>query len=297
MNNTNSNKNSEHLAVLLGAFLISFSPVFVKIADVSSTVAGVYRVLFGAITLLIYAFIKRDKFWKGWPQFILAITIGFVFAVDLTAWHKSIHYIGPGLSTILGNFQVLLLSAFGVFILKEKLSWRFKMAVPLGLLGLILIFGWDWQSLDANYKLGFLLGLATAISYATFTLTLRHSQSRPDPLSPLVNLIYISLSTTFFMSIFSLILGERFAIPNLKSWGAMLGYGVICQALAWLLISRSLPKLRASLVGLILLLQPTLSFVWDMLLFGRPTTLYEMFGVIMALAAIYLGSSNRNGRK
>lgn len=287
------NNNREYLALMAGAFLISFSPVFVKLANVGPTVAGVYRNLFGGLFLLIYALIIKEKFWRGWPQFTLAILIGFIFAVDLTFWHKSIIYLGPGLSTILGNFQVFLLAGYGVLILKEKLTWRFRLAVPLGITGLILIFGWEWQGLTSNYKLGFVMGLATALSYAIFTLTLRHSQSRLNPLSPMVNLIYLSLATAFFMAVFSIFQGESFVIPDKTSWGSMLGYGIICQAIAWLIISKSLPRLRASLVGLILLLQPTLAFVWDIVLFARPTTVFEITGAVMALIAIYLGSTSK----
>ncbi len=197
MEKTATNNNREYLALIIGASLISFSPVFVKIANVGPTMAGVYRNLFGAIFLLIYALALKEKFWRGLPQFLIAAVIGLVFAIDLTCWHRSILYIGPGLSTILGNFQVFILTGYGVLILKEKLTWRFRLAVPMGMMGLILIFGWDWSNLGFDYKLGFALGIGTAITYSIFTLTLRHSQSRPNPLSALVNLIYISLSAVF----------------------------------------------------------------------------------------------------
>ena len=42
--------------------------------------------------------------------------------------------------------------------------------------------------------------------------------------------------------------------------------------------------------GLALLLQPTLSFVWDVLFFGRPMQAIEIAGAAIALVAIYLGS-------
>ncbi|MDH3433815.1 MAG: EamA/RhaT family transporter, partial [Gammaproteobacteria bacterium] len=42
--------------------------------------------------------------------------------------------------------------------------------------------------------------------------------------------------------------------------------------------------------GLALLLQPTLSFVWDVLFFARPMSLTELAGAAIALFAIYLGS-------
>ena len=61
------------------------------------------------------------------------------------------------------------------------------------------------------------------------------------------------------------------------------------QSLGFILITHGLPKIRASLSGLILPLQPALAFVWDVLFFKRPTTLINWLGVLVALAAIYLG--------
>ena len=43
-------------------------------------------------------------------------------------------------------------------------------------------------------------------------------------------------------------------------------------------------------MGLALLLQPTLSFAWDVLFFDRPMTAIELTGAGIALVAIYLGS-------
>ena len=57
----------------------------------------------------------------------------------------------------------------------------------------------------------------------------------------------------------------------------------------WVLISSGLPGLAASRAGLLLLLQPTLAFVWDLVLFARPTSPIELLGAVMTLVAIYLG--------
>ncbi|MGH8335846.1 MAG: EamA family transporter, partial [Gammaproteobacteria bacterium] len=64
--------------------------------------------------------------------------------------------------------------------------------------------------------------------------------------------------------------------------------------LGWVLISSSIHKVRASQVGLILLLQPVCAFAWDVLFFGRRFTAVEIAGAVLALAAIYLGSVRRS---
>jgi len=55
-------------------------------------------------------------------------------------------------------------------------------------------------------------------------------------------------------------------------------------------ISAGIAKIDASRAGLLLILQPTLAFVWDILFFARPTGLMEMLGALVTLFSIYLGT-------
>ena len=55
-------------------------------------------------------------------------------------------------------------------------------------------------------------------------------------------------------------------------------------------IASSLPKVSTTEAGLALLLQPPLSFAWDVLFFSRPMTATELAGAAIALFAIYLGA-------
>jgi drug/metabolite transporter (DMT)-like permease len=51
--------------------------------------------------------------------------------------------------------------------------------------------------------------------------------------------------------------------------------------------------MEASRAGLLLLLQPTGAFIWDILIFTRPTSGIEYFGAGLALTAIYLGNTTK----
>jgi drug/metabolite transporter (DMT)-like permease len=279
--------------LLAGATLISFSPVFVKIADVEPTVAGFYRSAFGAVFLLIVVVARGDALWKGRKPFLLALACAAFFAADLTFWHRAIEYIGPGLSTIMGNFQVFFLAAFGILVFREKVDWRFLVSVPLAIAGLMMLVGVDWSVLESTYKLGVAFGLLTAVTYAAYVLVLQKSQSESPRLSAPANLAVISLGTAAIMAIEGPIQGESFHVPNARSWIAMASYGVLCQALGWIIISRALTRVEASRAGLILLLQPTLAFVWDILFFARPTNMIDALGASIALTAIYIGGARR----
>ncbi|UCG53773.1 MAG: DMT family transporter [Candidatus Latescibacterota bacterium] len=277
--------------LLVGATMISFSPVFVKLADVGPTMAGFYRNLFGGMFLLVIVLTRGEKLWAGFRPFALASTCGVLFAADLTFWHRSIHYVGPGLATIIGNFQIFFLAAFGIAVFRERIDWKYLVSIPLAIFGLFLIVGIDWSRLESSYKIGVLCGVATAITYAAYLLVLQRSQWETRRLAAAANLCIISLVTAVVMGVEGRLQGESFHIPDWQSWSSLLAYGVICQAIGWMTISRALVKVEASRAGLILLLQPTLAFIWDILFFSRPTDIVDVAGASLALVAIYLGGS------
>lgn len=277
--------------MLAGTVFISFSAVFVKLAHVGPTTAGFYRVFIGALFLLVLVLAKRESLWKGWTPLWLAVVAGVFFSADLISWHRSIHYIGPGLSTILANFQVFFLAIIGVVAFKERITWQFATSIPLAVAGLFLLVGVEWESLDARYKTGVWLALFCAVMYTFYLLVLRRSQMRDVRLRPIANLAIISVITAAMLGPVGYLQGEKFAIPDAQTAWSLVGLGVLCQAVGWIIISWAVTKIEASRVGLLLLLQPTLTFVWDILFFDRPTTSVEILGALLTIVAIYFGST------
>jgi drug/metabolite transporter (DMT)-like permease len=281
------------LEILLGTVFISFSAVFVKLAHVGPTASGVYRNLFGALALLALTAVRRDTLWRGVTPVFYAVLAGVFFATDIFCWHRSILYIGPGLATIMGNFQVFVMALVGIAVFHERATWRFALSLPLAVLGLLLLVGFRWGALDASYRTGLLLGLATALTYAGYLLTLRRSQRAATRLAAVPNLALVTAVTAVILWIVAVKNGESLRIPDGQSWLVLVAYGVLCQALGWIVISRGLRTVDASRAGLLLLLQPTLTFVWDVLFFDRPTTPVEALGAVLAVGAIYMGSARR----
>lgn len=281
------------LSLLAGAVLISFSSVMVKLTQVGPTTSAFYRVLFGGLGLSLLVLARRERLWAGWPPLAGALAAGLLFALDLFFWHRSILYVGPGLATILANFQVFIMAGAGVLLLGERPGWRLAAAIPLAVLGLIMVVAQDWLDLGPQYRLGVIFGLVTALSYACYLLVLRWAVRRRPNLGATANVALISLACAGLLALEMARAGESFAIPSPADWGWLLIYGLACHGLGWVLISLGLGRIPASRAGLALLLQPTLSFVWDMLFFARPTTGLEASGAALALGAIYLGSASQ----
>jgi drug/metabolite transporter (DMT)-like permease len=146
--------------LLIGAVMISFSGVWVTVSHVSPATSAFYRALFGSFFLMAGALWRREIRWLSWRQNKLILFCGGFLALDLTFYHYGIQFVGPGLGTILPNFQVFLMALAGALFFKEKLRPVYWGAVPLGIAGLMLVVGVAWQELDRTYKLGIYAGLA-----------------------------------------------------------------------------------------------------------------------------------------
>jgi drug/metabolite transporter (DMT)-like permease len=290
-------KNNHTIAMLslfFGAFLISFSGVWVKISLVSPASSAFYRVFFGGIILLILTIINKEIKWYGFRHIALLFFCALMFALDLFFYHSTIEYIGPGLGTIIPNFQVIILTFVGVFFLKEKLHISFIFSIPFAFAGLFMIVGFKWNVLPDSYQIGLIMGFLTAFLYASFLLSLRKLQAGMEKSSFFYVLMLVSLATAFFLAIEMIRSGNSFEIPSTKSFLALGSLGLFSQVIGWILITNALPKIRASYSGLILLIQPALAFVWDVLFFQRPTTLINWTGVVLALLAIYIATIGKS---
>ncbi len=274
--------------VFVGAVMISFSGVWVTVSDVTPTASAFYRVFFGGLFLLAATVIRREIRWMGTRHAALALLCGLFLALDLVCYHYSVHLIGPGLGTILPNLQVFILAILGALFLKEKLHLRTIVSMPVAFGGLWLVVGPDWTTMRSGYQAGIAFGLTAAIFYSLFLISLRQLQTQQRGLSIFYVMMLVSVTTAALIAPAIQITGDTFAIPNTRTLAALLSLGLFSQCIGWILITNALPHLRTALSGLILLLQPALAFVWDVLFFGRSTGIVNWLGVIVVLCAIYL---------
>ncbi len=277
------------LHLLAGSALISLSPIFIRLAKVPPDAAGFYRMLFAAISLLAWAQIARVP--KRLPRrpLVMLAAGAILLGIDLMCWHRSIHLIGPGLSTLIANFQVFFTALFSWLVFRQRLAPIFLFAVLLALGGLFLITGINPGVLTTGTRIGIGLALVTALFYSGYILSLKQAMQH-DGVSGVSAMLVVSTVCMFFMGSVNLLGGATFAIPDATSLLSLIGVGVLSTTVGWALISSALRQVPATLASLVLILQPTLSFVWDLLIFNRPLGGSEALGIGLILVAIYLGS-------
>jgi drug/metabolite transporter (DMT)-like permease len=283
-----------HFRLFTGAALISFSPVFVNLVSVSPTTSGFYRVLIGGSALAVFLILTGKKLAFSRPAWIAIGFAAVFFALDIWFWHRSIVYIGPGLATLIANMQVFFMMAAGIIFFGQRPSWRQVIAIPLAIAGLAMVVGLDWDGLTADYRTGVWLGLLTAVSYAGYMLFMRQARLQASYQVPIREVAVMSLLVSAMLGVSAVIEGESLVIPTMMDAVWLLAYGLLCHGVGLMFIASSLAKVTTTEVGIALLLQPSLSFVWDILIFDRPTNALEGLGAVIALLAIFLGSARRS---
>ena len=284
------------VAGVLGALTIAFSAILVDLADVSPASAAFFRCLYALPALGALAWWEdRRHGRRSWRERRLAIPAGALFAVDLIAWNHAIADVGAGLATVLGNLQVVIVPFLALALLGERVPKRILLSLPIVLLGILLVSGaLDSGAYGANPSRGVLYGVITALTYAAFLLIQR--QGSADLRRPGGPLFDTSLVTAAFALLYGLAIGAGDLVPAWPSAGWLILLGLTSQALGWLLITMSLPRLPAAMTSLTLTIQPIASVALGAILLGQEPSVLQLAGVACILAGLLSVALRRSAR-
>jgi drug/metabolite transporter (DMT)-like permease len=279
-----------HLAALGGAMCIAFSGIFYRWSAVSPETGAMYRALFGLPLLALVAVgeVRRYGPMTGRQRRLAAIA-GVFFAGDLIFWHYAIEAVGAGLATVLANLQVIVVGLVAWVLLGERPSRSVLGALPVVLLGVVLISGvLGTDAYGANPALGVVLGLGTAVFYAGYLLVIRRvGRDLRRPAGPVTVATAATAVTAAGVGIAT---GNLDPTPGLESlaWLALLG--ITAQFGGSLLIAISLPRLPAVLTSIILLSQPVVTVGLAMVLLGEAPSVAQLAGVVFVIGGIALAT-------
>jgi drug/metabolite transporter (DMT)-like permease len=274
-----------HILALIGILAISFSAIFVRLADTSPATATFFRMAYAVPVLAVWWQIVHRRAAVASFRRGLAFICGIVLAVDLSLWHWSIGLIGAGLSTVLANVQVVFVGVFAWVLHGERPSGRAVATVPLILLGVALITGLGRpDAYGSDPILGAVLGAAAGVCYATFLILFRASnRNLVPPSGPLLYATAGAAVTTLMISPLDPGFSISFTWP-VHGW--LLALALLPQVFGWVLIARALPRLPALETSVLLLMQPMLTVLWSLLIFAEALSGVQWSGVLLVLGGI-----------
>lgn len=268
---------------LAGTVVISFSAIFVRLADVSPQTAAFFRTTYALPVLFIASRLMSDD--RTRRERLLAFGAGIVFAADLTLWHTSIEYIGAGLATVVTNSQVLWVGLLAWVLLRERPRPVAFAVVPVALVGITLIGGLGRDdAYGSDPFLGIVFALLAGLSYSVFILVFRASNRRMGP--PAGPLLDTTAGAALTLLLVAPLDGDFSFAFSWPTHGWLIALGIVPQSLGWLLISTVLPRLPALDTSVMLLLQPAATVLWAQLFLTEPLAAVQWVGVGIVFVAI-----------
>jgi drug/metabolite transporter (DMT)-like permease len=281
------------VCALLGAVAIAFSSILVRLSHASPSTAAIFRCAYALPLLGLFAWVEDRRYGRrAWASRRVAIASGLFFAVDLILWHHSIRDVGAGLATVLANVQVVLVPLVAWFVLAERPGRRVLAALPLALLGVVLISGaLEHGAYGHNPTRGAIYGLGAGVAYVGFLLLLRHGGA--DLRRPAGPLFDATATAAVVCVIAGLLIGDADLAPDWPGAGWLVTLALTSQVLGWLLITISLPRLPAAHTSLLLTVQPIGSVALAALIFSESPDGWQLFGVALVLLALIIATRSQ----
>jgi len=289
-------------AAVTGAACISTSAVVMRLAGSSASMTALGRAGFALPVLGLLTWLERRRgaacmtARSRW----LARLSGVFLAADLILWSHAIDDIGAGLSTVVDNFQVVLVPLFAWTVLRERPHRRLVIAMPVMLGGLVLVGGLAGTGgYGSHPALGVAFGIGVAVLYAVYILMLRQATG-PGILTAHAGRVPVAaplFEATVGTVAGSLILGLALRDFRLGPAWPALGWLVLLamtsQVIGWLLITMSMPKLAAWLVSALLLVQPVGSLILGAVFLGERPSPVQFAGVAVMLGGVLIAASGQ----
>jgi len=166
----------------------------------------------------------------------------------------------------------------------------------VALVGVVLISGaFEHGAYGRNPGLGVAFGILTALSYSGCLLVLR--QGNRDVRRPAGPLFDATLACALGVIPVGLIWGNLEWAPDWKAQGYLLLLALSSQALGWLLISITLPRLPAALTSVLLTIQPVLSVLFAWAILDESPSPLQLGGVAFVVAGLLIVTWGQRPRR
>ena len=286
------------LGAALGAIAISQSSPLAKLSGGSPAVVTLFR---GAIALPFLALLaRREGHAPARRDRALAMLAGGLFALDLQCFHISIPLLGVALATVVPNAQVFIVGLFAA-LAGERTPGRAIVAIPFALIGLLMLarvvdpFGGGVistavVSAGSDPALGVVWGIGAAAFYGLYLIITRRISTASSAVGPFTMLRDSALGT-ITVSLLIAALGGVLLPPQIwPGVGWLVLLALISQVLGYPLINASIPHLPSVVGSVLLFVQPLMTLVAGVVIFGEIPTPGQLLGALILFSGVLVAA-------
>lgn len=291
-----------YLLALVGAFLLGFSPILVRLSELGPVATAFYRVLF---TIPCFGILLMENGRIGVSQGMMPaasrsilvvelfdgrlkdlgyfVLLGMFLCGNLICWHLSLIYTFVANATLLANLSALFVIPLGWLLLGLRVRRAFIFYALCSFVGIAMLMSANMQT--GSFIKGDLLAMGGAFFYALYQLLIGHLRKKYTTMEQM-------LWTMVFSSLWILpcvwIFGESLRIVTLMGLIILLSLSLLCQFVAQGFISYSLGHITPNLVSLTLLIQPVMAACLGWLVFAEVLSLLQFSGIALTLFCLYM---------
>lgn len=243
------------IALAIGVLCISVFPILVKLNLTPGLISAFYRMAIAAALLVPYVIITKKFKVTSRKTFFLAVICGVIFGMDVGVWNIAIQQSTATQATLLTNLSPVWVGIGAFLFMKDKPKRNFWIGTVVAIMGMVLLVGFD-LFLNLDFNMAFVFAVLSGMLYAIYMLT---SKQILGELEVMTFMTISLLSSTVSLGLLSYVLGEPFGGFSNEGWLVLVIQGVVCQLLAWLLISYATKYMRATRVSVSLLGQAVLA--------------------------------------
>ena len=270
------------LALYIGILCISIFPVIVRMNLTSGLISAFYRMAIATAIILPFALYKKKLKLENIKMLLPMMVCGILFASDIAVWNISIQNSSATQATLLTNLSPIWVGVFSLLFLSFRPRKSFWLGTLIALIGMTVFVGVD-TILNLQLDFAFFLGILSGVLYALYILV---SKSVLEKLEVITFITYSMIFSTIFLLFINFVFGEQFFGFSNKAWVSLFVQGIVCQLIAWLLISYSTQKMRATRVSLSLLSQAIFATILAAIFVNEKITGIQMIGSVIILAGI-----------
>ena len=276
---------------MFGGVVVSFAPILYDVSNANPLTGAFFRMVYALPFLVIIIWFRSAEDLRSTNTRLIAIIAGFAFSLDFLAYHSTVDWIGTGIGTLIGNSQVIIVTLASWWLFGERPNPSILISLPIVMFGLCLISGiWDDEPYGDYPVRGVIAGVFTAIFYSAFLIIYRFANRE---LAPATNLQFdstvgcaLGLLILSFLPLKSIYVEPIDFQPTFPVHAWLLLLAILSQVIGWLAIAYSLPRLPAAYTSFAILLQPTLTIVWGVILLSEAPSIQQSIGMFLILGSI-----------
>lgn len=237
-----------------------------------------HRVSIAAIVMVLYITIKGIALPKDGKTWLALAVMGLLNnAIPFSAIVFGQQYITGGMASILNSttaFFGVMLS--GLFFKEEAITTPKVIGVIMGILGVIIIMGFDTLSSLSLTNIGQILIIVSSISYAFASIWGKFQVKNLGVEVTATGMLITSAVWMFILA--TMAEGLPFEALSMRSTLSILTFAILCTSVAYLLYFAILKQAGAANLTLVTIIIPPFALILDAVALGEMVSMQELIG-------------------